>query len=143
MEARIKKSKFLPPYKPNGRTTFGAAQSKTGVYLIKENDVVVYVGYSGSDIYRTLYRHFQYWNHRTQETISYAGKRKDYTVRIVFCSKADAIRLERGLILKHNPRDNKNKYDSYLQTGRDKTVLKAYEDSPVEKWYHDKQEADF
>lgn len=41
----MKVFKFLPPYKPTGKTTFPETKNRTGVYLIKKNGILVYVGY--------------------------------------------------------------------------------------------------
>ena len=82
----------------------------TGVYLIKMKGPgkVVYIGYSASNLYKTIYRHFQEWND-VRERIVYA--KVGYLVRILFCSKTQALRLERYLINKYRPRDNANTYD--------------------------------
>ena len=36
-----------------------AARKRPGVYLIYKKGVLSYVGYSGTDVYKTMYRHFQ------------------------------------------------------------------------------------
>ena len=59
----MKKFNFLPPYQKKGKTTYPETLNKSGVYLIKENNVQVYIGYSGLNLYRTMYRYFQAWNH--------------------------------------------------------------------------------
>lgn len=113
----MKVFKFLPPYKPSGKTNFPEAQKRTGVYLIKKNNVIVYVGYSASNLYKTLYRHFQTWNDKQQpDRISYQEQlsRNKFTVRVVYCTPKRAAALEKALILKHNPKDNKLKYAAYL-----------------------------
>ena len=104
------KSNFLPPYNSEGKTTFGNIKNKSGVYIIKENNKIVYVGYSGKNLYRTLYRHFQQWNHTGQEVITYANKlnNNDYKVRVITTTPAQAYRLEIYLINKLKPRDNTN-----------------------------------
>jgi hypothetical protein len=113
------------------------------VYLIKENDKLVYVGVSTVDLYKTLYRPFQTWtdtNYRTQKvrpasdrvTYKERMKRKRYTVRIVFCTPKQAERLEKMLIIKYQPRDNAIKYESYSHTQTDWEQLNSYEISPVE-----------
>ena len=108
----MKVFKFLPPYKKDGKTNFPETMNRTGVYLIKENGKIVYVGFSGYNLYKTMYRHFQRWRHKTQEVVSYRDdmKSKDYTVRIVFCTTKQAAALEKALIKKHRPRDNEMKY---------------------------------
>ena len=127
--------KFLPPYQSNGKTRFPEAQGRAGVYLIKENNVLVYVGESGYNIYKTLYRHFQSWNHRSQRVTTYRGsmQRNKYTVRIVFCTPKQASALEKALILKHKPRDNEQKYLNYELNFYDKETVKTYVNTAIEE----------
>lgn len=139
----MKKSKFLEPYRPTGKATFNNIDKKSGIYLIKENNTIVYIGYSGTNLYKTMYRHFQQWKHRSQEVVTYAGKRHKYTVRVVLCTPAQAARLERALIVKHQPRDNKQKYDSLLFGTRDKKIVITYADTPEEKFWRESEEAPF
>lgn len=121
----LKKFRFKAPYKANGKTNFPDTRKRTGVYIIKKNDVIVYVGYSESQLYKTLYRHFQAWNDKGQPgRISYqsALKRNKFLVRVVYCSSKRAAALEKALILKHKPKDNKQKYASYLEEAAPKEV---------------------
>lgn len=136
----MKKFKFLPPYKANGRTSFPEAQKRTGVYLIKKNGVLVYIGFSESDLYKTLYRHFQTWNDTDQPNrISYKNQlsRAKFTVRVVFTTKKRAAALEKALILKHNPKDNKLKYKAYIKEATEteknyiNSVAQIYDFAPV------------
>lgn len=129
----MQKSRFIQPYK-GSKTSYPDTKGRSGVYLIKENDKLVYVGYSGTNLYRTMYRHFESWTHRSQEVITYADKmsRKRYTVRVILCTPAQAARLERALIIKHEPRDNQNKYRNYQLDLRDKKVYQEYKSIPVE-----------
>jgi len=126
----IKKSTFLNPYDENGKTTFANAKNKSGVYLIKENGKVVYVGYSGNNLYRTLYRHFQQWNHSGQEVVSYKSKlsRNNYTVRVVYCTASQAAKLESALIVKHQPRDNTQKLKAFTDNS-EKHIWETYQDT--------------
>jgi excinuclease UvrABC nuclease subunit len=122
------KLRFAPPYKKNGKTAFPEA-TRPGVYLIKENGKLVYIGMSQSNVYKALYRHFQTWNDRRSERVTYVDRmnRLDYTVRIVYATPAQAARLEMALIIKHKPRDNENKYKDYSLDMRDKKALNEYE----------------
>ena len=108
----MKVFKFLPPYKPDGKTNFPYTANRTGVYVIKENGTIVYVGFSGYNLYKTMYRHFQSWHHKTQEVVSYKSRMgsKNYTVRVIYCTAKQAAALEKALIKKHRPRDNEMKY---------------------------------
>lgn len=124
----MRKSRFSPPYKAPGKTNFPGIRGKSGVYLIKENGKLVYVGYSETNLYRTMYRHFESWTHKSQEVITYASKmsRNKYTVRVVLCGPKKAAQLERSLIIKHRPKDNANKYTNYTLEFRDKQVVQDY-----------------
>ena len=130
----MKKFKFFPPYRSTGRTTFPDIVNRSGVYLIKENEKLVYIGMSGSNLYKTMYRHFEKWNHRTQDVVSYNSRlsRNRYSVRIVLCTAIQAARLERALIKNHRPRDNENKYKQYEIEPVDLNLIHAYEAQPVE-----------
>lgn len=129
----MKVFKFLPPYTAQGRTTFPQSKDRSGVYLIKENGKIVYVGYSAKNLYKTMYRHFQTWNHFLQEIVSYKDrlKKNKYTVRVIFCTPNQAARLERMLIVKLKPRDNAVKYSLYEFFAKDREALAIYEETPV------------
>ena len=104
----MKKSRFKKPYKAdNKNTNFRNSSKKSGVYIIKsaKTNKILYVGYSASDLYRTMYRHFQSWNDNTQQRITYKN-RSSYLVRLVFTSPARANKLEEGLRAKYQPQDN-------------------------------------
>lgn len=93
----------------------------SGIYLIKENDIVVYVGRSKKDLKNTLYRHFQKWTDlRPEKTngiarITYhAMNINNYKVKVVICSNIDDVcALEELLIKALEPRDNKLKAEKY------------------------------
>ena len=125
--------KFLPPYQKNGKTSFPEANNRSGVYLIKENGKLVYVGSSGYNLYKTLYRHFQTWNHKYQKVVSYKDyvKHNKYTVRLIFCTVKQAEALEKALIIKHQPRDNEQKYEAYELDLYNKQTLKTYDNTEI------------
>ena len=50
---------FEPYYLIEDKRLCNLATSGSGVYIIKEKDIVVYIGRSKSDVKKTLYRHFQ------------------------------------------------------------------------------------
>ena len=129
----MKVSRFIKPYKSTGKTSLPELINKSGVYLIKENSRLVYVGMSQTNLYRTMYRHFEQWSHNGQGVITYVSKLKknDYTVRVVLCSKVQAGRLEKALIKKHRPRDNENKYKSYELVLEDTKVFTDYTSTEV------------
>ena len=69
----MRKTKFCAPYDEKGAVKptqlyKRLSSTKTGVYIIrrKEDKVILYVGYSQSDLIKTAYRHFQKWtDHNT------------------------------------------------------------------------------
>ena len=123
----MKKYKFVEPYQKTGKTTFRTTFKRSGVYLVKENGKLVYIGMSATNLYKTLYRPFERWHHKQQDVVTYAGRRHKYTVRVVLCTPAQAARLEKALIVKHKPRDNENKYSQYSLTLADKNIVETYE----------------
>lgn len=88
----------------------------TGVYIIRENGVIVYIGMSQSCVTEALYRHFYPYNdtHRNPRTYYDVTSDNRYTVYIIYSTAADAPKLERGLILGIKPRDNRERYQKYL-----------------------------
>lgn len=136
----MKVFKFIAPYKANGKTNLPEAVNRSGVYLIKKDGVLVYVGYSESNLYKTILRHFQTWNDKqSPERLSYKNQmnRAKFTVRVVFTTPKRAAALEKALILKYNPKDNFLKYENYLKqatkTERDyiNSIEQIYEFAPV------------
>lgn len=126
----MKKTRWKAPYNKSGKTNF-PDRERPGVYLIKEkaSGKIVYVGYSGNNLYRTMYRHFQQWTHSDQPVITYANKGPEkYLCRVIYCTAKQAVTLEELLILKHEPRDNPQKLDFYGNrlTGYQEQVLDSY-----------------
>lgn len=104
--------RFIPVFKrlPKDGTKYniGFTKGKTGVYIIKENGIIVYIGYSYTDLYPTITRHFQNWNHRYQRVVTYANlvDSNRYTIRVVLTHPNKAKQLEEALTTKYQPRDN-------------------------------------
>lgn len=136
----MKRTRLLKPYKEDGSTTFPARQ-KRGVYLIYRvrllgEPVLRYVGFSGVDVYKALYRHFQAWNDRMAdrgergERITYSPP-GSYRVRVVYTrTKAEAVELERALILKYRPTDNPDKLEGYELTTDGKAMANQADTAP-------------
>lgn len=120
-------------YKNPGKTNVSEVFNKSGVYLIYKKGVKnpVYIGYSGSNLYKTLTRHFQSWNDRTQVRITYP-QNGNYSVSIVLCTPEQAVRLEKYLIKKIRPVDNPNKYDTVEITKWDINVYDDFGSTDVE-----------
>ena len=121
-----RRTKALPPYKPDGSTMF-PTRNVPGVYLIYrvkqfitgDTKELRYVGHSSTDLYKAMYRHFQTWNDRQVDI----GQREPRTVfkvrgtvrvRVIYCRTArQAQELEKALIIKHRPPDNPDKLELY------------------------------
>ena len=124
----IKKEKKISVYSSDGKTNIAHLQNKSGVYLIYNGSQLRYIGMSGSNLYKTITRHFQSWTDH-QERVTYPQS-TNYKVRIVTCTPAQAAKLERALIVKHKPVDNPNKYEQYILKLDDKNIIEQYEEAP-------------
>lgn len=105
-------------YDKAGRVNFEGIRGRSGVYIIRENSRIVYIGYSARNLYKTMLRHFQVWNHPGQPVVSYAGSRHQYKARVILLPAKQAVEFEKKLILKYKPRDNRNKYLEYSSQAR-------------------------
>ena len=126
----MRKTRWKQPYNKAGKTNF-PDRKKSGVYLIKEKDTgtIRYVGFSGSDLYKTMYRHFQQWDHPSQPVVTYANKpRENYLVRVVYCTPKQAAALEELLIIKYKPVDNPQKLEMIASRS-------TYQEQVLEKFY--------
>ena len=122
---RIFVQQRVAPYQKDGSTTF-KLRGKSGLYIIFLKGKIDYVGYSATDIYKTLYRHFQKWNDKTQVRVAYSDL-KDITVRVIYTKNAAiAERLENALIVKYRPEANPNKYETKELTATDENNLTEY-----------------
>jgi hypothetical protein len=131
----FKETKFLPPYTDNGKTTFRALTwQRPGVYIIKENGKIVYIGHSRTNLYKTLYRHFQQWDHPAQKVTTYAGRMNSntYTVRVILTTAARAPQLEGYLVNKYEPRDNEVKLQLFRESKAAQNTYEAYQEEAEE-----------
>lgn len=137
MDATYRRTKLLPPYKADGKSTMFPARNVPGVYLIYREDrgftrtthELLYVGYSASDVYKAMYRHFQAWNDR-QAALGQREERVTFTVkpsikvRVVYCRTGrQAAELEQALIIKHRPRHNPDKLAFYELTAHGQELV--------------------
>lgn len=122
----IEKTRFQPPYNAEGKTVFPGTRGRPGVYLVKEAGNIVYVGHSSSDLYKTMYRHFQSW-HDKQYRATYP--KTGPTVRVVLTTAAQAPRLEAALIRKHRPRDNFQKMERLFSHHDDARQVQKYQEA--------------
>lgn len=126
---KAKKTRFVKPY-ANGKPAIAAltpSRQQSGIYLIKSNRTgkILYIGYSEKSLYKTLYRHFQSWNDRTQQRFTYSPDA--VKVRLIFTTPHRAAILEKYLITKLRPRDNEMKYKNYLTDSQEKTAKQIIE----------------
>jgi hypothetical protein len=124
----MKKSRWFDPYIVNAkgkeipaiRDCWTCAQA--GVYLIrhKQTGSVVYVGSSTTQLKSTIYRHFQQWTDKQQRT-GRSFERKVYPktgyyeIRFFKCTAEQALKIEKYLIIKLQPKDNPLKYQKLTE----------------------------
>ena len=120
------RSKWFRPYKKGKTVLPSKYYKKAGVYIIrsKQTKKLIYVGYSANNIKRTLYRHFQNWNDRQQDRFVY--DKNKYELKIYRTGSKTAARLEKYLIDKLKPRDNKLKYPSLFEQGEQEYPYKDF-----------------
>lgn len=106
----MKRTKFFKPYEAPNKCAL--KETGPGVYLIKKEGKFLYVGFSASDVKKTMYRHFQTWNDPSQRRTTYTNL-AGITCRVVFTTAKKAPILEEALILKYKPRDNAQKLEMY------------------------------
>ena len=142
----LKATRFFKPY--TGRT-INLKSTGTGVYIIKKNDKVLYVGMASKDVARTLYRHFQTWTDNRSsytkknqifERVTYKGENMDlFLIKVIYCpTEREASILEQLLVLKLKPRDNEQKlylfktyeYDSLENKLDHSKFISAADDEP-------------
>lgn len=127
----MKRTRLVPPYGASGRTTF-PARERTGVYLVFRGGALHYVGFSGSDVYKALYRHFEQWNDASRERKRATFPRGGTTrVRVVYTDSAEqAARLETALIVRYRPPGNVDKLQAYETDAADRRLMEAAARSP-------------
>jgi excinuclease UvrABC nuclease subunit len=128
----MRKFKKVTIYPTPGRTAIPESRNRSGVYFIYDQNELVYVGSSSSNVYKTLTRHFQQWNDRTQIRITYP-QTPNYKVRIIYCTPKQAAALEFAAIKKMKPRDNPNKYDLFELDAYDKQQYNTMNQTPAEE----------
>lgn len=121
----MRKFRGQPPYNAHGKTNFRYTSGKSGVYLIYRDAKIVYIGSSKSDVYKTMYRHFQSWDDPTQIRVTFKKQlqRRKFMCRVVLCTPLQAERLERALIVKHKPKYNTFKYLLFDETATEKRAV--------------------
>lgn len=111
----LKGVSFDSVYDQNGRIVNRSTRKKSGVYIIKENSEIVYVGMSKSCLYSACYRHFWSWKqHPKYKRITYVSSISNrlYQVAFIECEPLKTYSLESSLITYLAPRDNTQFLDS-------------------------------
>lgn len=128
--------KYFDPYVKNSKGELKKAfftlkkfKNKSGVYLIrnKKTKKIIYIGYSETQLYFTLYRHFQSWNDKAQERFVY--DRKNHEVALILTTPKKAALIEAVLINRHKPKDNKLKYENQFTDKIEETANNWIEES--------------
>ena len=112
----LRKLQYFPLYKKKHKCFLKKINNKAGVYIIKEDGVIVYIGKSNYNLYRTLYRHFQYWNDKRLSRTTYIDYISSKEYSCAYILTPDILTtddLEKKLIFQEQPRDNKEKYEKY------------------------------
>ena len=122
------KTRFIKPYNSDGTTRLTKFRGKKGVYIIRKIGTLKpsYIGYSGSDIYKTALRHFQAWNDKTQVRTTYP--KTGYMIRLAICKTAEQAKtLETSLIKRYKPKDNPDKLSAIILNSKHKKVASEFE----------------
>ena len=125
------KYKNIKPYNEKGKPTFKKRNVK-GVYIIRNKKDILYVGYSGTDLYKTMYRHFQKWNDKSQIRVEYKNTNNLKIDIILTSTKLQASRLEKALIIKYKPKDNPDQY--WLNFDTDDKEQEIYKEYLYKNW---------
>jgi hypothetical protein len=104
---------FQIPYidkKTTKRFTF----QKPGIYIIRSTITgkITYIGMSATNVYKALYRHFQTWNDFTHRRVVYLDYH-NYEIRVILCTREQAVICERRLIKLYKPIDNAEFYEDW------------------------------
>jgi len=132
MKSKVVKQKFASHYDKNNKTTFNIRRVP-GVYVVKTYEgQILYVGFSGTDLYKALYRHFQSWRDKRQQRVVF--DRENVLVRVIYCNNATtAARLEKALIIRLKPSENIDKYwINFNADEKEIETAKIYDQAPVE-----------
>jgi excinuclease UvrABC nuclease subunit len=125
------KYKNITPYNDKNKPTFKKRNVK-GVYIIRNKNVILYIGYSGVDLYKTMYRHFQKWNDYSQVRVEYKNISNLKIDIILTSTKLQASRLEKALIIKYKPKDNPDQY--WINFNTDDKENQIYKEYIYKKW---------
>ena len=139
----MKRTKFFKPYNEK-KTVCTLKSSGAGVYIIKQKNALVYIGYRATDEKKTMYLHFQKWTDlrstygkqsQPYDRVTYwhGFNNNDFKCKVIFCTAKQAAILEQALILKLKPRDNSLKLNLISEMQKNKiieTMTEAEEVAP-------------
>lgn len=116
---------FVAPFyeeKGKRRRSLSKYFKKAGVYIIKEDGIVVYVGMSGSCVVEACYRHFYRWRdcyrgmgREYRTTYFDMLTERQYSIAILELDEKQVAEFEKAMIVALRPRDNREKYDYYFE----------------------------
>ena len=149
---KIIKSRFMPVYADRGvpelgwkpKTNIRFAQNKSGVYMIKRNGILVYVGAS-KNVYRKALRHFEPYSAEPHSKQDYHSDydENNYTIRIIITNTPQqAYKLETALIQKYHPIDNKYIPKIELDAKQD-SIVEEYEAVPTYRFAENENDVPF
>lgn len=127
----MKFTKYFKPYTKTKKCTL--QKTGAGVYIIRLEKKIVYVGFSSYDVKKTMYRHFQKWTDKRHprnkrgylyDRVTYKEIISDVDCKVYFCTPKQAAILEQQLIIKLYPEDNTFKIDLF-SNGEKRAVYDA------------------
>jgi excinuclease UvrABC nuclease subunit len=128
----VYKQKLQRPYKKGTNKCTFDIRNYPGVYMIySDSKELLYVGYSGSDVYKALYRHFQSWNDKRQIRVTFNPDKVKVKLTYTNTGK-EASDLETALIIKYQPKKNPQKYIDYTTEPAEAKMLESFEEAPTE-----------
>ena len=127
------KQRLVKPYKEvkGVKHTTCNLRNVGGVYIIYDlNLKVKYIGMSGNNLYRTMYRHFQDWKSSDQVRVTYNPEK--VKIAVTYCTDEEKIyKLEKALIIRYRDKyklDNPNQYREKKQDKYIKGILEEFEE---------------
>jgi len=130
-------SGWFNPYNEKGKTNLKKLTNhRFGVYCIrnKKTQEILYIGHSSSNLYKTLYRHFQTYNDTHKQFRAYYPNRNNIEVSVILSRKTHAPKIEMSLIKEYKPVDAVLKYeDSEIEFKESPDVEKFEEWEVIEE----------
>ena len=120
----MKKTRFVYPFNTGyGYKRIFKERFRPGAYIIKKGKEILYIGFSGTDVIKTMYRHFYTWSDSQYRAV-FNRNDKNIKVRVIYTNKAEqAAKLERALMIKYNPKFN---YKTPTNEQADSKIISTY-----------------